>query len=543
VARDVIPEIVKLAYTYVNGITPQRGRDIARIFGSGGGNLVNILKNTSRGKSVRKSSVNTFDALVDLSSSPTGRQLVIDVAAWWLKRAESCVTPEAKASNDAWLVSWIRLVDLLASSDAKQLYHTMNDGYWELSKLIADSDTATATAEVVANIVHALSMENAVYRKVRNTNLSDKDKARLRRRRARRAKMSREGVVAGQDLERAILDAFGGGDVVDNFDDDDYYDDDGDEGLINGNGDDCSNNQDDSHDDESGSETSSVVDSGETPTRAPAAGAAAAAAKQTNAAAQVGDVFTMPTSDLHILNDGDVAPPPPPSSPHPEDIDRPVVDVPPSAKKKKAATASSGTGSTTTAPSSSTSTTTAATTTSAPFDVDTVGYRLNSRKKMLATQAKRFRSKKAAEKKQSPTFLQQLEHKVQSNNNTTHATTGRNFYDLAAAAAGAGNERGQDSAFGHSDVGVEVVGPDTAAVMERYMAYLGLFVILVLGACVVWTLLGCYGLYVAFFGGGGGGGVAASEGVTVIYKFVTESESAMAAAVAAAGRVAGGGEL
>ena len=75
VARDILPELFTLLYEYVKAITPQRGRDVARIFGSGGRNLMHVLSETPRGQSFLATNAATFDSLISTISSPLGRQV------------------------------------------------------------------------------------------------------------------------------------------------------------------------------------------------------------------------------------------------------------------------------------------------------------------------------------------------------------------------------------------------------------------------------------------------------------------------------------
>lgn len=148
IARDVLPEVLSLLASYARDVTPQRGRDIARIFGSGGRSLLSLLSGTARGQALLRQNGAAFDSALSALSSPAGRQLVVEAAAWFLRRAEAAATPEAKAAGDAGVVALCRLLDLAASAHAKEFYHAAADSWWDLSRLCADPGTAAAAAEV-----------------------------------------------------------------------------------------------------------------------------------------------------------------------------------------------------------------------------------------------------------------------------------------------------------------------------------------------------------------------------------------------------------
>ena len=413
-----------------------------------------------------------------------GRQLVIDSGAWFLKRAEAAATPEAEVASDAFVVMVCRVVDVLASSSAKEFYHNINDSMWDFVQVMADPSTHVATADVVANICHALAMEAEVYRKERRAAQGPSKSASCRRRRARHAKMrSGRGVVDGQRLEEAIVNAMGDGTLPE---------------------------KDDGEEEDSPS---------------------APATPPPNNAAQVGDVFTTAPSPscTPARASNEIASAPPPSLPMGEsDTTTTSYDsyIPPPSSTKKSKTSNN-----------------IDINNPPPIDINSVDYRLNERKKKLKEQARKYRQKSG----KGFSFLSLLDKKMQENEeDSLKEKTGKSFYNLAAAAAGAGNERGQDNLRGESEIGVGAAAATerTASelALERYAAYVGLLVLGVVGLGVIWGLLGAYGLYVALFGGGGGwgGGGGGGAGVTVIYKFVTESESIAAAAAIAA---AAGGEL
>ena len=116
---------------------------------------------------------------------------------------------------DSGVEAFCRLTDVLASDRAKEFYRGWSASLWEGAKLMADGNSALAAAEVVANVCHALEMEDEVHSKEKRRMLGRKE--RTRRRRAKAKRISRSGIggtlLDGEPLEAAVLNAFGSGDL------------------------------------------------------------------------------------------------------------------------------------------------------------------------------------------------------------------------------------------------------------------------------------------------------------------------------------------
>ena len=78
----------QLLYTIANvlqqNLTPQRARDLARIFGNATFNAVGLTQ-TPAGNKLRSAALRSVDSFASMISAPTGRQLVIDGAAGFVK--------------------------------------------------------------------------------------------------------------------------------------------------------------------------------------------------------------------------------------------------------------------------------------------------------------------------------------------------------------------------------------------------------------------------------------------------------------------------
>eukprot|EP00953_Heterococcus_sp_UTEX-ZZ885_P038102 19559-Heterococcus_DN1.PRE.3 len=70
----------------VKNLTPQRARDLARIFGNATFNAVGLTQTPAGGK-LRSAALRSVDTFASMISAPTGRQLVIDGAAGFVKLA------------------------------------------------------------------------------------------------------------------------------------------------------------------------------------------------------------------------------------------------------------------------------------------------------------------------------------------------------------------------------------------------------------------------------------------------------------------------
>ena len=76
----------------------------------------------------------------------------------------SCSTPETKVFLDQLSVLGCRLVDAAASGRNKKLLHDVSDAVWAGLELISDPSSTLAFAEVTAYLCFALEMEDALYR-------------------------------------------------------------------------------------------------------------------------------------------------------------------------------------------------------------------------------------------------------------------------------------------------------------------------------------------------------------------------------------------
>lgn len=146
----------------VKNLTPQRARDLARIFGNATFNLVGLTQSKA-GTKLRISSARSVDTFVSTVSAPAGRQLVIDAAATVVKVAAALDTPETKDAIQQLVVLTARFFDVLASTEAKAFLQCAADAASKACELAASPEATVMAAEFTANVVHALEMEHGQH--------------------------------------------------------------------------------------------------------------------------------------------------------------------------------------------------------------------------------------------------------------------------------------------------------------------------------------------------------------------------------------------
>ncbi|CAM9614458.1 unnamed protein product, partial [Phaeothamnion confervicola] len=140
-------------------MTPQRARDLARIFGNALSNAVGLVQ-TPGGSKVVAAHAQVVDSFVTAASSPEARQLVIDGAAAFVRIAEALDTPQAKGAVQQVAVVVARLVDVLASRESKIFLQDTANAVCTGFELAHSAEAMVMAAELTANVVHALEMEH-----------------------------------------------------------------------------------------------------------------------------------------------------------------------------------------------------------------------------------------------------------------------------------------------------------------------------------------------------------------------------------------------
>lgn len=218
VTRTVLlPALWQTLTDYLTSVTPLRVKDWFRIVSSSVHHVIVVIGNTSKGK-IFQSKVFAFcGGLSDCVSSDASRQALVDGMASVVKLSEALGTPEVKALLEQLSVLACRLVDVAASGRSKKLLHTVSDATWAGLELASDPACTLALAEVTAYLCYALEMEDALHRE------GPVDPRRAARRRHERNAHQRQTYVdpnliadANSTVEQVLLSSLGdaGGDAA-----------------------------------------------------------------------------------------------------------------------------------------------------------------------------------------------------------------------------------------------------------------------------------------------------------------------------------------
>jgi hypothetical protein len=150
--------------------------------------------------------------VVDTLSSDAARQGFIDAMATLVKLSEALHTPETKALLEQMSVLGCRIVDAASVGRNKQLFHDFYEALWAGFELAADPSTTVALAEVTACLCYALEMEEAYHRR------KDPSAKRAAKRRHELNRYQRQTYVdpdltrdPDSTVEQVILSSLGGG--------------------------------------------------------------------------------------------------------------------------------------------------------------------------------------------------------------------------------------------------------------------------------------------------------------------------------------------
>ena len=163
VTRTVLlPALWAATVDYIHSRTPKRVKDWFRILSSSVYHVINVLKETEKGKLFRQRLLVLGGDILDCLSADTTRQLLIDGMASVVKFTEALHTPECKAFLDQYTVLCCRLTQVAASGRSQQALHDAARLVWSGVEVLADPQSTTALAEVTAYLCHALEMEDAI---------------------------------------------------------------------------------------------------------------------------------------------------------------------------------------------------------------------------------------------------------------------------------------------------------------------------------------------------------------------------------------------
>jgi len=161
--NQMLQSIIPVIAYYYQKIAPSRIQEWLQIVTSALQNIFNILSQTQAGKDL----LSQFNAVnsntMHLLTSVNTRQIIIEGVGMHVKAIEALRTPEMKTFLTSLPVFYIRFLDIVSSGEAKLLYHSMTALIWKTIDLLGQDETTLALAEVTALLVNALERERECY--------------------------------------------------------------------------------------------------------------------------------------------------------------------------------------------------------------------------------------------------------------------------------------------------------------------------------------------------------------------------------------------
>jgi len=122
-------------------------------------NVGTLLWDTEAGRTLGEKAGHLAENVVDMASSEVSRQCCIDATISLIKLAEALHTPEIKSLLDQCAVGACRVVDVLSSGKAKQVWFDVSDAVWAAIEVGSDDATVVLLAEGCAQVCFALERE------------------------------------------------------------------------------------------------------------------------------------------------------------------------------------------------------------------------------------------------------------------------------------------------------------------------------------------------------------------------------------------------
>lgn len=151
----ILPLLRELWETYA----PDRLQTWMKVVPSSLKNLHELLLETDAGKQFGHTSLQLGEDVVDMVSSEVARQFSIDVTVSFIKLLDALHTPEVRALLDQFAISMCRLVDVMSSGKAKQVWFDVADTIWSALEVGSDEVMVMALAEGCAKVCFALERE------------------------------------------------------------------------------------------------------------------------------------------------------------------------------------------------------------------------------------------------------------------------------------------------------------------------------------------------------------------------------------------------
>ncbi len=165
----ILPLLTELWETYA----PDRLQTWMKVLPSSLKNLHDLLWETHAGQQFGQKSLQLGEDVVDMISSEVARQYCIDVTVTLIKLMDALHTPEVRKLLDQFAISMCRLVDVMSSGKAKQVWFDVSDTIWAALEVGSDEVMVMALAEGCAKVCFALERERESLKKRRKRNARD----------------------------------------------------------------------------------------------------------------------------------------------------------------------------------------------------------------------------------------------------------------------------------------------------------------------------------------------------------------------------------
>lgn len=183
--QTLVPTIQKV----LQSLTPVKLHQYLELFVNTTYSIFKVVSRSTKGKEAISQLDSIISQAVFFLTSGNMRQVFVEGMGMLVKAIDSLRTPEMKALLTSLPIFLIRVVDAGASGEAKILYHSIFEFWWQIIELFGQDETTVAFAEATAKFIHILEMEREGGRHIN------------RRRKQRRVKIS--GIYT-RDSVRAI---------------------------------------------------------------------------------------------------------------------------------------------------------------------------------------------------------------------------------------------------------------------------------------------------------------------------------------------------
>ena len=164
-AAVLLPSLRCALADLLGATAPARVQDWAAIFTASARHLFGVVVRSEKGERLRGQAGRVGGGLVDLAATPASRRLLVDGAATGLALAEALHTPEVRSLLGRGAALGGSLADAAATGAARDLMEDVAEMAWGWIELGVAEETVAGVSECVAYLCHALEMEHGVYRR------------------------------------------------------------------------------------------------------------------------------------------------------------------------------------------------------------------------------------------------------------------------------------------------------------------------------------------------------------------------------------------